>query len=74
MNGRSKSKRVSRSDCHKHTIKREHYTRKNGFWKPKKQFETKEDAESWIKKYKMTGYSAYICKVCGKWHVGKLKI
>jgi len=63
-------KQTSRSDCNKHVIKREHYTRKNGTWKPKKKFETKEDADTWIKKYKMYGYSSYQCKVCKKWHIG----
>lgn len=66
-------KPTSRSDCNKHTIRREHYTRKNGLWKPKKKFESQEDAESWINKYKMRGYTAYICKVCGGWHIGKKK-
>ena len=61
-----------RSDCNKHIVKREHYSRKNGVWKPKKPFNTEEDATAWIKKYKMCGYSAYICKVCGKWHIGKI--
>ena len=64
-------KPTSRSDCNKHTIRREHYTRKNGLWKPKKKFESQEDAENWIKKYKMIGYSAYTCPVCGTWHIGK---
>lgn len=61
----------ARSDCNKHTIKREHYTRKNGEWKPKKQFDTKEEAESWINKYKMINYIAYQCSICGSWHIGK---
>ena len=62
-----------RSDCNKHIIKREHYTRKNGLWKPKKKFDTSEDAEAWIKKYKLYGYSSYLCKVCNKWHIGMKK-
>ena len=66
-------KATSRSDCNKHIIKREHYTRKNGLWKPKKKFNSEEDAQDWIKKYKMYGYSAYLCKVCKKWHVGMKK-
>lgn len=59
-----------RSDCNKHTIKREHYARKNGEWKPKQKFDTEQDALSFIKKHKMYKYTAYICKVCGKWHIG----
>lgn len=65
---------TARSDCNKHIIKREHYCRKNGVWKPKKPFSSKEDADGWIKKYKMHGYTPYICKECGKWHVGKKHI
>ena len=67
-------KATSRSDCNKHIIKREHYTRKKGLWKPKKKFESQEDAVEWINKYKMYGYSAYLCKVCKKWHIGMKKI
>lgn len=66
-------KPTTRSDCNRHIVRREHYTRKNGNWKPKKKFESKEDAENWIKQYKMYGYTAYICKVCGGWHIGKKK-
>ena len=62
-----------RSDCNKHIIKREHYTRKNSNWKPKQKFETKEEADSYIKKHKMYKYSSYICKVCGQWHIGMKK-
>lgn len=66
-------KPTQRSDCNKHIIKREHYTRKNGLWKPKKQFASKEDADAWVKKYKMNSYQSYLCKACGKWHIGKKK-
>ena len=61
----------ARSDCNKHIIKREHYTRKNGLPKPKKVFNSEQDAEAWIRKYKMFGYVAYKCGVCGKIHIGK---
>lgn len=63
-------KQTIRSDCNRHVIKREHYARKDGEWKPKKKFESEEEANNWIKKYKMKKYSAYICKVCGHWHIG----
>lgn len=66
-------KPTSRSDCNRHIIKREHYTRKDGSWKPKMSFKNEQEAREWIKKYKMCGYSPYICKVCGEWHVGKKK-
>ena len=59
-----------RSDCNKHTIKREHYARKNGEWKPKKKFNSQEEADNWIKTYKMYKYTSYVCKVCGYWHIG----
>jgi len=61
---------TTRTDCNKHIIKREHYTRKDGNWKPKKPFDSKDEADSWIKKYRMYRYSSYICKECGKWHIG----
>lgn len=61
----------ARSDCNKHTIRREHYTRKNGLWKPKKCFDAKSDADLWIKRYKMLGYRSYVCSECGKIHIGK---
>lgn len=63
-----------RSDCNKHSIKREHYVKKDGEWKPKKKFETDKEANEWIKKYKMYKYTSYICKVCGKYHVGIKKL
>lgn len=63
-------KQTIRSDCNKHIIKREHYCRKNNNWKPKKQFENEEDALNWITKYKMYKYVPYVCKVCGKFHIG----
>ena len=62
-----------RSDCNKHVICREHYTRKKGQWKPKKQFENQADANYWIRKYKMRGYTPYICPVCKKKHIGFVK-
>ena len=67
-------KQTIRSDCNKHIIKREHYTKKDGDWKPKKKFDTEESAQEWIKQYKMYRYSPYICKVCGKWHIGMKNI
>ena len=63
-----------RSDCNKHTIKREHYARKNGEWKPKKKFNSQEEADNWIKTYKMYKYTSYVCKVCGYWHIEIKKI
>lgn len=63
-------KKTIRSDCNKHIIKREHYCRKNSSWKPKKKFNTVTEANNWIKKYKMYKYVPYVCKVCGKIHIG----
>lgn len=62
----------ARSDCNKHIRPREHYTKKEGRWKPKKFFNSEQDAEEWIRKYKMSGYVAYKCGVCGGWHIGKM--
>jgi len=59
-----------RSDCNKHIIKREHYAQKNGEWKPKQKFEAEDDALIFINKHQMYKYTPYICKVCGKWHIG----
>lgn len=59
-----------RSDCNKHIIKREHYTKKDGNWKPKQKFDTENEAAAYIKKHKMYKYTPYICKVCNKWHIG----
>ena len=61
---------TAHSDCNKHIIKREHYARKNNEWKPKKKFKTDDEAKIYIKKHKMYKYIPYICKVCGKWHIG----
>ena len=62
-----------RSDCNKHIIRRWHYTRKNGSWKPKKKFDDDLSANEWISKYKMRGYVSYRCPECGGWHIGKNK-
>lgn len=67
------SHRSARSDCNKRIIKREHYCQKDGMWKPKKSFDSEEEAMRWIKKYKMYGYKTYLCKICGKIHIGKKK-
>jgi hypothetical protein len=55
-------------------IKREHYAKKDGEWKPKKKFETEKEALAFIKKHKMYKYIPYVCKVCGKWHIGMKNI
>lgn len=57
----------------KHPNKRFHYTRKKGKWKPKHPFDSCDEAERYIVKYKMKGYVAYICPYCSKWHIGKIK-
>lgn len=70
MIGNNKQRQNARSDCNKHIIKREHYTRKNGEWKPKKKFDSQDEADNWITEHKMYKYTSYMCQVCGKWHVG----
>lgn len=62
-----------RSDCGRNKHHREHWTRKKGQWKPKKDFLSKEEGEEWINKYKMNGYVCYMCPECGNWHIGFYK-
>lgn len=59
-----------RSDCNKHIPHRVHYTRKKNQWKPKHPFDSKDAAQDYIVHYKRIGYKAYVCPICGKWHIG----
>lgn len=52
---------------------REHFTRKNGSWKPKHAFENEAEADNFIEHrryFRENGYKAYICPLCGQWHIG----
>ena len=72
-----KNQQTIRSNPHKRVIKREHYCRKDGQWKPKFKFASEEAAQCECKRMKINGYRTYhpyICKVCGYWHIGMKKI
>ena len=54
----------------------EHWTRKVHSWKAKVAYETEDEACEFLKlhpKIVADGDKAYQCKVCSKWHVGKLR-
>ncbi len=53
---------------------REHYSKKQGRWKPKQPFSTEHKAKHWLCRHwwlKHDGYTIYRCSICGCWHVGK---
>ena len=53
----------------------EHYTRKQHSWKAKEAYETEDDALEYINmnpKLNVLVWHPYLCKVCSKWHIGKL--
>lgn len=53
---------------------REHYSKKNGSWKPKMAFENEASCHNYIEQhsyFKKNGYVGYLCSVCNKWHIGK---
>jgi hypothetical protein len=41
--------------------------------KTKKEFESEEVADKYIKKHSMKGYVSYKCRYCSYWHIGKSK-
>lgn len=52
-----------------------HWTRKSksNSWKAKVAYDSEDEAEEWLKqnlKLVASGYRAYLCPVCSKWHVG----
>lgn len=54
----------------------EHWTRKVHSWKEKVAYENEDEACGFLKlhpKIMADGYTAYQCKVCSKWHIGKLR-
>lgn len=54
---------------------REHYVKKNGSWKPKVGFPTEASCNNFIELhpfFKDNGYVAYECRVCHKWHIGRI--
>ena len=53
----------------------EHWTKKVHSWKAKVAYETEDDAWEFINqnpKLKELGWHPYLCKVCSKWHIGRL--
>ena len=54
----------------------EHFTRMQRLWKAKVAYESEDEACEFLKlhpKIMAAGYTAYQCKVCSKWHIGKLR-
>ncbi len=51
----------------------EHWTKKGCILKPKKQFNTLEEANNFISENKKKNYHPYICSDCGLWHIGHKK-
>lgn len=56
------------------SIPREHFTRKNGSWKPKHPFDNEASAANYIAMhdyFMRNGYVPYVCGFCGCWHIGR---
>jgi hypothetical protein len=51
---------------------RQHWTSKHGVMVPKMQFNTLQDALSYIKDHHINNnkYHPYVCPDCGLWHIG----
>lgn len=71
-----KSKRYHDKRPRPHALApREHYVKKNGSWKPKQVFENMASADNYIESkafFRENGYVGYICRYCGKIHIGRL--
>jgi hypothetical protein len=55
----------------------EHWTRKSRSWKAKVAYETEDDAWEFLNqnpKLKALNHNCYQCKVCSKWHIGRLHL
>lgn len=53
----------------------EHFTRMQRLWKAKVAYESEDDAWEFLNqnpRLKSLGYTCYLCKVCSKWHIGRL--
>lgn len=53
----------------------EHWTKKVHSWKAKVAYETEDDAWEFLNqnpKLKSLGYTCYLCKVCSRYHIGRL--
>lgn len=47
-----------------------HWTKKGAKLMPKKPFESKSEANEFLRIYGIKHYNAYLCADCGKWHIG----
>lgn len=55
-------------ECH---LPREHWNKKHGrLRKAKIAYETKEEAEEFLAKYRLKGFTVYLCHYCHKYHIG----
>ena len=52
---------------------RSHFTKKRNKWKPKVPYDCFEDAQVFLTKNNLKNYRAYLCPICGKWHIGFIK-
>ncbi len=53
----------------------EHWTKKSHSWKAKVAYGTEDEAWEFLNqnpRLKADGYNPYVCRVCGKVHVGRL--
>lgn len=55
-----------------------HWTRKKGCrsWKAKVTYETEDEAWEFLNqnpRLKALGWKPYVCELCSKWHIGKLR-
>lgn len=53
----------------------EHFTRMQRLWKAKVAYESEDDAWEFLNqnpRLKAIGYTCYLCKVCSKYHIGRL--
>ena len=54
----------------------DHWTRKGNSWKQKVGYESEDEAWEFLNqnpKLKALGWHPYLCKVCSKWHVGRVR-
>lgn len=53
----------------------EHYTCKQHSWNDKDAYDTDDDSLEYLnlkQKLNVLGWHPYLCKVCSKWHIGRL--
>lgn len=53
-----------------------HWTRKGNSYKPKKPYDTEDEAWEYLQQrpwLRARNYTVYKCLCCGKWHVGVVK-